>query len=81
MTDSPQCDGPLRYIVATERHVRGKVPTALARLTDMEGIDIVGAANPDRVVVSAPPSQIEKLTRQFPDTIHVEPEIMYDKNR
>lgn len=51
MTDSPEADGPLRYVVATERHVRGKVPTALSRLTDIEGIDIVGAANPDRVVV------------------------------
>jgi hypothetical protein len=68
-----------KYVVATPRELRGKVPTVLARLSQKSGLKVVGSANPDRIVIVAANKAIRELGAEFGDQLLIEPELTYSR--
>ena len=65
------------YIVATRRSMRGKAPTAREALADLAGFRIMGASNPDIVVIEVTPQRAEMLRREIGQSYIIEREKLH----
>lgn len=62
----------MKFVIAVKREHRGKGVTA-NRVDQVPGVTIVGASNPDRVVVDASSEAVAELRRQLGSVFRIEP--------
>jgi hypothetical protein len=68
-----------RYVLATPRALRGKVPPVLERIEAYKGYNVIGASNPDRVIVLADQKFIGQIGAKLGSELLIEPEVVYHK--
>ena len=64
-----------RYLVTTQRSLRGSAVTALAAVENEEGVHIVRGDDPDMVTIEMPEKRASSLADKLKDTHSVEPEV------
>ena len=70
-----------RYIVAVRREERDRVPMNwVDRLRAIDGVTVLGAANPHRAVVEANAAAAVEIQDAVGEYCHVEEEILHDRS-
>ncbi|MET3438065.1 hypothetical protein [Sphingomonas sp. 1185] len=62
----------MRFVVAIKRGLRGQGIEA-TNAGQVPGVTLVGASNPDRIVVDASDEAVAEVRRRFGSFMHVEP--------
>lgn len=65
------------FIVATRRGFRRPNINAEKRAKQVRGVKILGASNPDRVVIEASQKTADEIAERFGDEVIVEEEILH----
>jgi hypothetical protein len=63
-----------RYLVTTQRALRGRVPSAQEAVRDAAGVTVVDAGNPEMVTIEASEEAAAELKRKLAATHFVDPE-------
>ncbi len=63
-----------RYLVTTQRRVRGRVATAADAVRDTPGVTVIDAHDPERVSIEASEDVAADLKRKLSETHFVDPE-------
>jgi hypothetical protein len=62
------------YVVAKRREYRGQGATAFEAVTDLPGVTVTGAGNPDRICVEGPKNLGEILKERLGLMFLIEPQ-------
>lgn len=64
-----------RYVVSTRRGARDAAPTALAAVGGTPGVEVIGADNPNTIVIDTTPEIADGLRQRLEATHIVEDEV------
>ena len=63
-----------RYLVTTQRALRGRVPTAQEAVRDAPGVTVIDTRDPEMVCIEASEETATELKRKLAATHFVDPE-------
>jgi hypothetical protein len=66
-----------RYVIAVSRDRASPGAPLLASIAGIQGLTIVGDANPHRLLVEATEDAIERVRSQFGTSVRIEPVILH----
>ena len=69
-----------RYLVTTQRALRGRVPTARAMVSDLPNVEVIDAHDPEMVLIETSEDSATELKERLAATHFVDPETRHGLN-